>query len=279
MTNYLDTLAGRAVGSADALQLQPRLRSPFEDAAKSSWATGFNVPRPVEPKPESWGEHEVEHIVESLPSGGWKQSVPRPKQPVRAAVPPQRDAMTPQLQPMLEASHGVQIRESASPLHDRPLELAPMSIPLKSLSPTSPPRHSHNENRRTDSGDGAGRDQTSAAPRSRNEPPATTTEEPKVIPRRESRGFEAPAVEVEVRQHGERIHDGLSAAPAWGEQIARDADRDSSAATLHERTIRISIGRVDVRAIVVPHPPKQAANETTQPLRLDEYLRQRDSRK
>jgi hypothetical protein len=274
MTNYLDTLAGRAVRSADALQLQPRLRSPFEDAAKPSPGAAFSVPS-VEPQPELWGEHEVEHIAESFPAVQRKQSIPRPGPSVRMPAPPRRDAMTPQMRPTIETSHEVQVGESASPTHDRPLDLASTSIPLKPVSAPSP--RAQNEERRADPMSTHSREQT--AQRNRDESPATAAEEPKVIPRRESRGAEAPVVEVEVRQHGERIHDGLRAAPAWPEPIGRDADAESSIATLHERTIRISIGRVDVRAIVVPHPPKQTAIENTQPLRLDEYLRQRDSRK
>ncbi len=59
-------------------------------------------------------------------------------------------------------------------------------------------------------------------------------------------------------------------------QIDRDWDAQAAPANHHSSIVRISIGRIDVRAVTQPPAPVRAAIPTSPKLTLDEYLHHRN---
>jgi hypothetical protein len=267
MTDYLGTLAARAIASPDTLQLQPRLGSAFEDGE-------LTAPLPVESQREFWGEEETQHVGISIETRE-RSPRPRPKKPHPLTVPlPEPFEFEPE-------SASIQSRPIRSTAMARTEVSAPPEIPQTAELPAShaiatAERHTLSPALRRDTVETA-----VAASKSvpHDESPAISIDQPAADSARGPLRSESPKSLIATNQREESALRRLLAHEPMQSQKAIDADVEQRPLGLQERTIRISICRVDVRPIVVPSTAKRAEPNSPKPFPLDEYLKQRDTRK
>lgn len=257
MSDYLANLAARSVHAASTVQ--PRLASRFE----TSFAAARLTPEDgVGLKTEVAVERRTPPVPPPAPGPA---SRPRPSATTDSQPPPPRTPLASE-----------RIADEPAPTTDPPGALP--AVPVARARPAAAAsRDSEWPDVPTRGDPGSRRSAAHAAvvdaraPRVANEPPAVAeaaSERPRLLPERARSTSAAP------RESGPRLTPRVTP-PAMTPRSAAEQQEQGPAAT---PTIRVTIGRVEVRAVVqpAPDPPRAAPARSGSILSLDEYLKQRN---
>jgi len=118
---------------------------------------------------------------------------------------------------------------------------------------------------------------TETPPLTRDESPRTTSPAPQISTSRVETQREADAPPSQISRPNSRVFNRKVPAAAAGATMSWDAPpRDSDAV----RTVQVTIGRVEVRAITpAPQEPRRTERKAVPLSSLEEYLRERNGRR
>lgn len=253
MSDYLQNLLARSLNPSRGVQ--PRLASLYEPRAAAfaptvsdsfDTAEAETEPRPPDADEAARPERRTADAAKEFPRPAWPEAPTAPQQPFANAS-RQPDASRP-----AETRAERRIENDAAPRLSR--------LSAEEPAPPAPTPSSEEVRKHASQVEPARRDSEAArdvpAPAASVRPPAA---EPRVKP--------APA----VRLFEPRIQPAPPQPPARPPQLSEERAQAEAAPT-----IRVTIGRVDVRAVAgVPQEKRRAPEQPRPGLTLEEYLRRR----
>jgi hypothetical protein len=272
MTDYLEHLAARALGQADLVR--PRLPGLFEplDPSEAAATEPFRAQEierpsgraaPVDARPEP--EKSVRRSPKSASPTAAGQRPPM-ADPGRASIASSTSSARPSIEPQRDGPPA----ETAAPPRESPLP----AVSATEVEPL-PTRQAATPRAGSAASSDPGGPPSWPGPR----PPAIPREPPTVAasPRGTVGGPPRSAPQSPIELPSPPVRPQPAQAPPKRSEPVR-GERDASSPAAPAPTIRVTIGRVDVRALLQP-APRTAAPRRGSAVALDEYLKQRRERR